>query len=475
MLAALLLAGLSLAASPARALKAAAAKVDITPDLRTERTYLAGFGAKGRRPTGVHDALYARLVILSDGRKTVAIVSLDLLGLYRNDVSELRRLSGFDAPERYLLVAATHDHSGPDTLGLWGPAVGVSGRNRRYQARVKALVAARLKALLGELRPARLAAANARLNPRGLCRDSRDPVAIDPYLGVLGLRGLDGRAIATVVNWSCHPEVLGADNRLITADFPGPLCERVEKRTGGACVYLSGAIGGLMTPDVVADNFYESSRVGTTVADAALAALDRSPATAPEPRLSVKSETPLIPIENSRYLLLLPALAFGHDILDAQGRALPRWQRYWLPLRHLLLGLPPARRPWVRTEVSVLDAGPARLLALPGEVFPELIIGGYRGEFRFGHELISPRNPDPPDLSKAPSGPTLWEQMGAPVRLVVGLANDEIGYVVPSYDFKVRGNAVMLPRLPGHHYEETNSIGPSAARILMESAQRLLK
>ena len=33
----------------------------------------------------------------------------------------------------------------------------------------------------------------------------------------------------------------------------------------------------------------------------------------------------------------------------------------------------------------------------------------------------------------------------------------------------------MLPRLPGHHYEETNSIGPSATRIVTEAARRLLK
>ena len=57
--------------------------------------------------------------------------------------------------------------------------------------------------------------------------------------------------------------------------------------------------------------------------------------------------------------------------------------------------------------------------------------------------------------------------------MIVGLANDELGYLVPLYDFRVRATKSMLPRLPGH-YEETNSIGPSATKILTESAARLL-
>ena len=78
-------------ALPARALEAAAAKVDITPDLRTETVWLAGFGAKGRTPSGVHDPLYARIVLLRVGKKTVALVGLDLLGFYMNDTENLRR------------------------------------------------------------------------------------------------------------------------------------------------------------------------------------------------------------------------------------------------------------------------------------------------------------------------------------------------------------------------------------------------
>ena len=78
-----------------------------------------------------------------------------------------------------------------------------------------------------------------------------------------------------------------------------------------------------------------------------------------------------------------------------------------------------------------------------------------------------------PDLKKAPGPPYLRDFSRAPVSMFVGLADDELGYIVPRYDFKTRSNALMLPRMPGH-YEETNSIGPSATDIILKAERDLL-
>lgn len=455
------------AVRPAAALEAAAAKVDISPDLKTEKVLMAGFGATGRVPAGIHDPLYARILVLREGGKTVAVVGLDLLGFYRNDVEDLRRLAGLDT----VFVAATHTHSGPDTLGLWGPRIGSSGVDLAYHTRLKTKVAEALKLLLTQLRPVTASAGHGELDPRGLCRDSRDPQVIDPDLNVLRLVGKDGKAVATVVNWSCHPEVLGRENMLITADYPGPLCARVEEKTGGACVFLNGMIGGLMTPDITAENFYEAQRVGAAVADAALA-LKTAPS--PSRKLSYKSVVVRIPVENSRYRLLLPALTFGHRLFAADGTELSKSGARWLSLKHLFTGLNAQTEPWVETEVSLLDIGPARLVGIPAEAFPEAVIGGYDGKYSFGRPILTPGGPNPPDLSQAPKGPYLRDQVKARAPMLIGLANDELGYLVPGYDFKVRPGKLMLPRYPGH-YEETNSIGPSATGLLVDAATKLLK
>lgn len=463
---------LLLAAAPSAALEAAAGKVDITPVLGRDKALMAGFGAVGRKPQGVHDRLHARFVVLREGATTVALVSLDLLGFYINETDDLRRRAGYDAPGRYLLVHATHQHSGPDTLGLWGRLPGVSGVDHRYQERIKGDVAAALKEAEGRLVKVTAAAGAGKLDPRGLCKDLRDPQVIDPHLAVLRLRDRKGKAVATVVNWSCHPEVLGRDNLLITADYPGPLCERVEEKTGGACVFLNGMIGGLMSPDAKDESYGEMERIGRAVADAAL----RLPvASAGARALAARSERVLVPVENSRYRLFLPALTFGHDLLDSSGAPLPRWKRWWLPLRHALARLTDRNQPWVRSEVSLVDVGPARLLGLPAEIFPEAVMGGYDGRYAFGRPVTTPGNPMPPDLAAAPGGPYLREKVKAPAPMLVGLANDELGYVLPAYDFKAAPTLSMTPRPLGHHYEETNSIGPAATRILLESAGRLLE
>lgn len=471
MLASLLL----LLCAPCWGLSAAADKVDITPDLARHSVYLAGFGAKGRKPQGVSDRLFARLLVLRDGPRTVALVSLDLLGFSRNDVEDLRVLSGFTGPDRYLFVAATHVHSGPDTLGLWGPLPGLSGVDKVWLAELKMDVAAALRRLEGEAKEVRLTGWRGTLDPKGLCRDHRDPAVIDPGLAALGLRRPDGKSVATVVNWSCHPETLGKKNRLISADFPGALCAKVEKDTGGACLFLNGPIGGLLTPDLASgrEPAKEAARIGATVAGAALQGLALS-RPAPQAKLAFRSLLVRVPVENSRYLLFLPALRAGHRLYDKAGAPLPGWKVYGLAYQHALRLLEPHEKPWVETEVSVVDAGPVRLLGLPGEPFPELVLGGYDGSLRFGQPLVKPENPDPPDLARAPKGHHLLAAMRRPVPMVAGMANDEIGYLVPEYDFKVRENLTMTPRLPGDHYEETNSVGPAATRIILDAAHYLL-
>ncbi|MDE1976981.1 MAG: neutral/alkaline non-lysosomal ceramidase N-terminal domain-containing protein [Elusimicrobia bacterium] len=459
----------------------AAGKADITPDLAHETVWLAGFGADGRKPTGIQSHLYARALLVSDGRKTVALVAVDTIGLYRRDVMDMRRAAGWTGPDRYLFVSATHSHSTPDSLGLWGRFPGVSGVNEQYRHDVITAVADLVNRLDKKLAPARFYAAETDVNPRGLCRDSRDPVVIDPELDVLQFRSLarPSKTIGTLVRWSCHPEVMWDDNDEVSADYPGVLCRTVEKKTGGACVFQSGVIGGLLTPDVdrkggPPQEIKEMNRVGTAVADDALRIIGKAQSIAPA-SVSFSSRTLVIPVENSRYLLLLPHLTYGHRVFDKNGKPLSKWMTYWIPLKQLLFfPIPKPQEPRVKTEIALVKLGPVKILGVPGELFPELAIGGYHGRYRFGHPLVKPGNPNPPDLAKAPKGPYLRQELHARVGIIVGLANDELGYIMPNYDFKISRTRLMLPRLPGDHYEETNSIGPSVTGILLNAYKKML-
>ena len=471
-----------LLSAPARAaLYAAAGKADVTPDPKAETVWLAGYGASGRRAAGIHDPLRVRALVVSDGRTTVALATVDAIGLAREDVLDVRRQLGWEGPDRYLFLVATHDHSAPDTSGLWGRFPGVSGIDSRRHKKLKKAVADLVRELAGQMREAELVAARAEPDPAGLCRDSRDPVVIDNELGVVELRAKGGGSIGTLVRWSCHPEVLERDNLLITADYPGALCGKVEAERGGTCVFFPGAIGGLMTPDAdvsgpLEDDYKEMTRVGEALAGHAIKALSGRTLRLKEAAVAFSTRTVLLPVENARYLLFLPSLSGGHRLRDADGRPLASWKKWYLPLRHLLLfPLPERLRPWVESEVSLVSLGPVRILGIPGELFPELAVGGYDGSRRYGRPLVRPTNPNPPDFAAAPKPPYLREKLKAEHGFIVGLANDMVGYIIPGYDFQVTPTRSMLPKPPGTHYEETNSIGPRATGIILGAAEDLLR
>src|SRR5580765_1824289 len=95
-----------------RQLKIGFAEADVTPVLGKKPVYVAGFGFN-RIATGVHDPLMARAVVIEHDHDRIGFLSVDVVGLFREQVLAIRkRLPGI----RYLLVASTHNHEGPDTL-----------------------------------------------------------------------------------------------------------------------------------------------------------------------------------------------------------------------------------------------------------------------------------------------------------------------------------------------------------------------
>jgi hypothetical protein len=149
-----------------------------------------------------------------------------------------------------VLIASTHNHEGPDTLGLWGPTPLQTGRDEKYMAWLREQIAQCVVEALGKLEPATLVLAkDSRKELADLQLDTRLPHVKDHTLCVLqAVSKKTGRTIGTLVNWANHPEVLGSKNRLLSSDFCWALYERLEDLLGGVAVFWNGAIGGLITP-----------------------------------------------------------------------------------------------------------------------------------------------------------------------------------------------------------------------------------
>jgi len=99
-------------------MQASFAKTDITPG---RAVWMDGM-LRAHRSRGVHDRLYARaLALANDGAAAdgYVIAALDICGLRDEDSRAIRAEAArrCGVPEDRIIIAATHTHSGPATVG----------------------------------------------------------------------------------------------------------------------------------------------------------------------------------------------------------------------------------------------------------------------------------------------------------------------------------------------------------------------
>ena len=387
------------------------AQTTITPAL-DRPVYLAGFG-RNRRAQSVHDELFVRALALRDSDTTVVLAAVDLIGLPRSMVQEIERAVQQSVPAALLIVAATHTHHGPDTLGLWGPDEITRGVDEAYQAQLIQTITATAVGALHRMQPAALRAAT--VHVPGVARNSRDPDIRDEELSCLQFVAADThKPQATLLVYPCHPEVVWDNNPHITSDYLAALRRMVEQVTGAPCLGMVGALGGMMTPAMPGNTFEDAERMGVLLSEAALAALSAA-RTHIVDSVSYRRHVYTLALENPLFQMALQAgLLTG--VLNDDGT--------------------------LTTEASLLHLGDAAIFFMPGEVLPRL-------------------------------GLAYKEQMhaaGVHHAVLVGLANDELGYILPADDFVFPDN----PFEPGARYEESMSVGIDAGPALSAALTTLL-
>jgi len=379
------------------AVRAGAAKVDITPD---SRVFIAGYG-QNRICTGVHDPIWARCIVLEIAGSRIAFLSLDLIGLFWDDVEVIRKGAASPSlPAENIIISCTHNHEGPDTLGLWGPEIGRSGVDSRYKLLVREKAVECVKEAESKIVPAQLRVGQTRVE--GVSRNARDKDILDPVLVALKAEDDQGRCIATLVNFANHPEALGSRNTLISADWPHYLYATVEEALGGICILQNGALGGMVTPDVSSHTFEEAERIGATTGLRAVECLQGSPVM-PCENLTHLSATLDIPVANKNFLALRKAGVITRTFHHGK----------------------------VRTELHVIRFGDVEMATIPGEALPKV-------------------------------GLAIKSYMTARYKILIGLGNDELGYIIPEEDFDPT------------KYEESMSVGPKIAPAIEAKLKALL-
>ena len=213
-------------------LKAGFGKAVITPKVGSR---LMGYANRNGSSVGVHDELYARAMALESNGEGWALCAVDLCYLREPQVKAVReivaRITGFDAERIFL--CAIHTHSGPDDQDTLS-----------WDAPLTEFIASAVVEAIERMRPATVGAGAGFLYGWSINRRWLDR-PVDPHVGVLRIDDEEGQPMGILSNFGCHAVVLGYDNLLISADWPGVTCEAVERTLGSesVCIVTQGGSG----------------------------------------------------------------------------------------------------------------------------------------------------------------------------------------------------------------------------------------
>jgi hypothetical protein len=433
----------------------------ITPELKPDRPIWLAGKEMGRAATGVHDPLFARAVVLRNGGRRIALVSVDSIGLPYPSVLRARaELKDF----AYVLVASTHSHDSPDVIGIWGPPPGgKSGVVPEYVKFVEQQIVEAVRKADAALTPVRAEYATA--EDESLLGDFRLPEIYDGVLRLLRFtRVADGKTLGLVVQWNSHG-VEPAKNALVSRDYMGATVDSLEKRHACRVVFFQGAIGGLMgTPKklvddakagrIPSDSFGFIDACGVAIADLADRALKDAQPIKLTP-LTVSARPIMIPLHNEGYRAATAAGVLIRPVFEWKGSREVRGEQ-------IAPGKADGEQA-METEVAYLRLGELHVAAIPGELYPELVYGKFQ----------EPADPGA-DFRDAPLETPVAKILPGPKIMVLGLANDEVGYILPKRQWDVA--PPFAYGRTSSQYGEKNSVGPETARMLMEAlADRVLE
>jgi hypothetical protein len=425
------------------------ARKTITPNVGCE---LAGFDARKGVATGIHDNLFARALVIANREKAVALVSLDLIGIPQQFTDAVRKLvhAATGMAERDIILSATHTHCGPVTIKHFFN--GDQPLDANYMGKLEQLVVEVIQEAFDQKAPAVLKTGLIPVTGVASNRRTESGKPIDGFAGVLLTEDLAGNVRSVLVNYPCHPTVLGPNTLDVTRDFPHYLVEHLNKYFGEGVtpIYFNGTEGDLSighksylsAVGIIAPfrTFEKARDIGTRLAECVIGAIDMLVTEVPELAsehsilaLPLKTYAPREEMKRKREAALaaLNELREGVSeqelIARRQDWLFARIEDYYASLYEQTEG-----DPVLRIEVSAVRVGHTAIVSVPGEVFVEI-------------------------------GLAIRQNSLFPRTMIIGLANDYIGYVPTVEQARASGYEVVASR-----------VTPEASQVLESGAIDLL-
>jgi len=386
------------------AFRAGIAVRNVTPD-----PLLAVSGGVGPSKAATRKAgeLTVRALVFEQDGTRVTIVSGDFLG-FPAALGNRVRAAATNVPAQNILIGATHTHSAPDCYGF-PDGKGGTASDPKYLELVCARMVEAINEAVTNLQPARIKIATGEAKGK-IAYNYYAEQLYDPRCHVIQVLAESGKAIATLVNYAIHPEVIGSSAGICGPDLIGPLCDRIAAQNGGTGIFMNSAQGGMVTADNRrADgegrNWEECQRIGELLADEALRIVQPAAEQA-SPKLFCAARRISFPVESPFMLELLKQSAGATGFADGK----------------------------LTTQMNLVNIGDAQILTIPGEALPN--IGYY-----------------------------LKRKMRGKQNLLFGLTNDAFGYILTKEDFDSFKRYAYITR---------TSLGERTGEILVNEALKFV-
>lgn len=411
------------------------AEVSIVPE-QNASYYIAGYEG-GRFYTDILDYQKAKAFYIKYNGNDCLLISIDCIGLTSNYISLIRGLLDLDCE---INVMSTHTHAGIDTLGLWGP-VGIDGKGETFMMKVVDAAVQAGKSAYNNAKAGILTYGYVKTEE--MLSDSRRPYVYDENLYQLKFTPDNGKESIRMIIYGAHPESLGGSNTKISADYPGEMSKYIKETTGDNTIFFVSSIGGLVKTKCFdeEDPVNNMKITGTKLAQYALSINEEE---IKDGNLKQIRTSTKIRLDNTIFLYY----KFLGILQNRTSKSIFS-NTYYL-----------------KTEVSVLQIGNITFALIPGEIFPELV---------YGNAFLNPEctNENPDTLKN------IALEYDIENLIILGLANDEIGYIIPPSDYLVNEEYPYLKEYLDStgesHYEETNSPGENCAIKIAKAFRNVIK
>jgi hypothetical protein len=256
---------------------------------------------------------------------------------------------------------------------------------------------------------------------------------------------------------------MDSKNTELTADYVATTVGELRKGLGCPVAYLTGTVGGLMTSlhvpvknakgEELKDGTWEKTEeYGRLVARLAEKVLKEAKPAELTPFDARRKEVH-VPVANELYKLGWRAGVLERTFYEWANDPYPAAPKEAKDL---------TKSGAIRTEVGYLRLGEVEVAVIPGEIYPELVLG----------KVQDPADPGA-DFPDAPIEPSIYGQLSAKYKMLIGLGNDEIGYILPKRKWDEKPPFCYGRKKA--QYGEQNSVGPEAGPVLCGAFKELVK